>query len=151
MTQTTRGPKKAAKPETIPPPPDLEVYAEEGDTVQWFPGADANQPHPLSGVVTKLGLEHTVTVNRFSPDLCDTTPQDGVRHVNDPKARVDGSAGGWRHRRLTVATRAMLIHFGLLVWQYTTAGQWVLAVNQAALDAFPAQKPTDPESSSDAA
>lgn len=127
------GRRPAAKPEPPKPPiPDLELYREAGDTVLWYPGADPTTD-PFCGVVTRLGLDFTCTVNRLSPDMCDTSPQEGVRHMNDPKAQQDGSAGGWKHRRITVASRLMLLKEGILEWAYL-GGEWQLVIDPAYFD-----------------
>lgn len=125
-----RPPMKARVEIPKPPIPSLERYTEVGDTVEWYPGADKTQ-QPYCGVATKVGLDDTLTVNRCSPDLCDTAPQDGCRHIDDPKAQHDAFAGGWRHRRITVGTRAMLLKLGVLKWEFRR--EWVLVFNPEAL------------------
>jgi hypothetical protein len=133
-TQTP--PRKAPKPPAAPPPkPDLEQYAEVGDTVQWFPGADGNE-RPQPAFVSQVGHENTVTANVVT-GLRDLIVEEGCRHVGDPKARVDNSGGGWRHRPLVVAVRRMLIEYELLEWRLDPAGQWRLEQ--------PAPKPTQPQ------
>lgn len=98
-----------------PEPPDLEAYAEAGDVVQWYPGADQNeQPH--MGIVTQVQIDTKVAVNVVHPVLAHTLPQDGAYHVSHRLATIDNAAGAWKHKPATVALRRLLIAAGVLEW-----------------------------------
>lgn len=118
-TPTPAAPQKATRkeppPKPVMPPLDPELYAELGDVVNWFPGADAGQT-PMIGVVTGEGVG-TLDLNVVTSNLHNTAPQQGVMHMDHPHARTDrNQGGGWRHRRQHVAVLKLLIAAGILVW-----------------------------------
>ncbi len=96
---------------------DLKMYAEIGDTVQYFPGGDVSQ-EPWCAFVTRLGNGTALTLNTVSPDLRNMDIQDGVRCIADKTAKSIEIAehGGWRPRPLDVMLRKLLIDGGVLVW-----------------------------------
>lgn len=100
------------------PPPSLETYAEVGDPVEWFPGADPTL-NPEPAIVSQVLLNGQVTANQFSPYWKDVLPQSPCFHMSDPAARLDGNqdGGGWRHKPQTIALRRMLIAQGFLKWK----------------------------------
>lgn len=115
MPAIMRPPKKE-EPKITPPPP-IERYAEVGDVVEWYPGADpTTKPQPA--VITSVGSDGIVVANVMNCEIRDTIPQDGCYHMDHPKARQMGpqEGGGWRHKPLVVATRGMFISLGLLEW-----------------------------------
>ncbi len=118
--QTVQKPqaKKSAQPDVPPPPPDLEVYAEAGDPVEWYESASESTPATV-GLVTAVGQNGVVTVNVFHPDLRDSIPMDGCRHMGDPLAKDgrDATGGGWRHKPLTVILRRLALAQGWLEWK----------------------------------
>ena len=71
----------------------------------------------MVGMITGIGIG-TVDLNVFTSHLHNTSPQEGVIHMDDPRKDVAAIAegGGWRHRPLTIATRRLLIASGILVW-----------------------------------
>lgn len=109
-------PKKAPPgPKEPSPVPPLATYAEVGDIVDWFPGADKNEKgQPL--IVTQVGQDTRIDGNLVNLNYGPTIPMDGAYHVDHRMAQVDNGGGGWRHRPLTLAVRTMLVHTGLLVW-----------------------------------
>lgn len=111
--------KDEAQRKFVPPP--LDKYVEAGDPVEWFPSADPSAP-PHVALVTLAGLNFTITANTFHPDLHDSIPMNGCRHIDDPKARegFDNGGGGWRHKPLTVILRRLAIEQGWLAWDERT-------------------------------
>lgn len=109
-------PPRKEEPKPVEPPP-LDRYAEVGDVVQWYPGADPTvETQPA--VVTKVGSDGIIVANVMNCEIHDTIPQDGCYPMDHPKARQMGpqEGGGWRHKPLTIAARAMYISLGLLEW-----------------------------------
>lgn len=128
-TAAVRSPAPKPKPpeRKIVPPVPVDKYAELGDSVEWYAGADISSP-PMVGMITGIGIG-TVDLNVFSSHLHNTSPQEGVIHMDDPRKNNAAIAegGGWRHRPLTIATRKLLVEAGILVWD----GDQKYAVNGA--------------------
>lgn len=108
--------QKPVRPPPAPPkPPPLELYVEVGDTVHWYPGADPGEAGQLA-VVTQRLIDTKVSCTVIHPLMTMLMPQDGAYHMSHPKAQIDNSGGGWRHRPITIAIRRMLIEVGVLEW-----------------------------------
>ncbi len=69
-----------------------------GDTVFWFPGGSVNEP-PEVAVVAAVGHD-ALALSIFSPYVDRMVLKDGVRHVDDPRAKSVElrEAGGWCQR-----------------------------------------------------
>ena len=69
-----------------------------GDTVFWYDGGDKDGP-PHVAFVTAVGFDNLCVsvLERDSPAI---KTRDGVRHVDDPRAKSTEllEAGGWEHR-----------------------------------------------------
>ena len=90
MTPNGKSPK--APPHFDMPPVQL------GDTVFWLPGGDvAERPH--AAFVTAVDSD-SVALAITGPLIERFMVRDGVRHVDDPRARSDDvqQNGGWCHR-----------------------------------------------------
>ncbi len=83
MTET------AVKPFTMPKVPI-------GKLVYWYHGADKNQ-EPLTAIVTQVGFEN-LGLSVIKPSTYNMYVVDGVRHVDDPRARENEfqESGGWQ-------------------------------------------------------
>lgn len=70
---------------------------EIGDTVLWHPDGDRS-PQPYAAVVTAIGME-SINVNIFDPFSYNLRIKDGVRHIDDPKAKHEATrdSGAWEH------------------------------------------------------
>lgn len=93
------------------------MYAEIGDTVQYYPGGDRTQP-PWCALVTRLGNGSALTLNTVCPDLRNMDIFEGVRCLGDKavKAVEIREMGGWAPLPITVALRELLIASNALVW-----------------------------------
>src|SRR5690348_4249146 len=69
-----------------------------GDTVFWFPGGTLGEK-PQPAVVTEVGRD-ALAVAAFQPLVDRLVVRDSVRHVDDPRPRLDEVfyAGAWCHR-----------------------------------------------------
>lgn len=124
-TPRTPGKPSRGKPDrpAAPPLPGLELYVEEGDVVEWYSGGNPGSK-PWPATVTKLGIQQ-IDVVAITPAV---NHRDGVWHMSNPRCREAWNrSGGWRHRRLTIALRAMAIRLGLLEWQLQANNEWALA------------------------
>lgn len=124
---------------------DLTMYAEIGDTVQFWPGGDRDQ-EPWAAIVTRRGNGTALTLNTVSPDLRNMEVSEGVRCLADKtvKAVEIREMGGWAPRPLDVQTRRMMLDAGVLVWndehKLVPAGEYI---PKKVPDAKPAQKTTE--------
>lgn len=134
--------QKAAAPEP-PEPPDLEVYVEEGDHVDWFPGGDLHE-HPQTALVTQLQHDTKVALNVFHPQLGYTIPQDGAYHVSHRLAQIDNGSGAWRARPWTIAVRRLLLSCKVLMWN-EAKDRLVLAPVQMATAPDPVEQAPPPK------
>jgi hypothetical protein len=67
-----------------------------GQMVYWFPAKDHHEPFPA--IVTGVGQD-TLCVNFFQANIHNLGLKDGVRHVDDPRAKLAElrSNGVWSH------------------------------------------------------
>lgn len=119
--------KKKKDPPPPPTPPPLDRYVEVGDPVMWYPGGDESAD-PHAAIVTSGGQQDTIVASVFDASLMGVIPQDGCRHMDDPRIRNDSSGGGWRHKPLTVAVRRLLLENELLAWHEYKPGSFRLVV-----------------------
>lgn len=69
--------------------------AEVGLPVLWYPGGDRNQ-QPAAAVVTAIGFD-TLNLNLMMPQTYTMLIRDGVRHIDDKRAKTPELAenGAW--------------------------------------------------------
>lgn len=88
LSRAARDVKEAR--EAVKPPEIL-----KGDLVLWYPDGDKTQD-PYPALVTRLGYD-TLNLNIFDPNSYNMRIRDGVRWIDDPRAKSPElrEAGGW--------------------------------------------------------
>lgn len=101
------------------PAQPIELYADVGNAVNWYPGGDPSL-RPLIGIVIEKspgGEAGMQNLNIVTFTGAGFSVQEGVLHMSNPKCRVEGrQGGGWQHVPSQLVLNQFLLAAGAIKW-----------------------------------